>query len=215
MPKKKSETDVVRGQLLNFDTEKVYKQLGYAVQAVKTCTIAMTALMDDVLLTREEQALGKALAGRAQAVATEANEILRLALHLKSSRSELQKKILTSSCEATRVTFEWFKRFLEEHTEEQIKELRPIAEEMEVMLRQLTGLKRMKVEEAAQMEIRLEKYQKALRRKQGKTIPRTTVNPEFQDLTQTPLSETGLDIKALVEGATAEISGSEDRPKPL
>jgi len=190
--------------LLEYDASTLYKQMAYAVQAVQTCHVAMVSLMDHIILTREEDSLGKALAARADAVANESQEILRLALHLKSSRSDLQKQILTNACEASRITMSWFKRFLEEHSQIQMDELKPIAEEMRVVFDELDGLRKMKIEEARHMEEAHEKHKRVQRRKKATTIKHQITNEPLADLPNTP-PEDAVDIKSLFQAAKAEI----------
>lgn len=206
----KSQVEIIRNStLLEYKPDALYKQMAYATQAVRTCTVALTGMMDDIILTQEEDNLGKALAARAEAVATEINDILRQCLHLKSSRSDLQKLILTNTCEATRVTMSWFQKFMDEHSESQLEVLKPIAEEAEILLKELDGLRKLKVEEARKME---EAHEKEIRRnrKQAKVNKHQTMNPPFDDPVDIPIEDTGLDIRALIEQASQDISDKEN-----
>jgi hypothetical protein len=214
MPKAKSDTTVIRNSpLLQYDASALYRQMAFAVQAVQSCHVALVALMDDVALTKEEIELGKGLAARSKAAADEVTEILRLALHLKSSRSDLQKKILTNTCEATRVTIGWFQKFLEEHATSHQDDLAPIAKEMETLFKELNGLKSMKVEEAREMEEFHDKQKRKNRQKKASTIKHQITNEPLLDIPETPV-EDAVDIRKLFDAARAELgSKEEDTPK--
>jgi predicted dienelactone hydrolase len=98
----------------------------------------------------------------------------------------------------------WFKRFLEEHSQVQMDELKPIAEEMRVVFDELDGLRKMKIEEARHMEETHDKHKRAQRRKKATTIKHEITNEPLTDLPNTP-PEDAVDINALFQAAKTEI----------
>lgn len=154
-PEQGKELDIItdRPDLLKYDSQKIYNQLGLAVKASRASRLALNRLAAMVTGMRErDDVLAAGVLARVERLQQEMTECERLVTRLKATSAELKRDQHLAAFQAADMALTYFRDLVADHNEDDRRELQPIVEQLMRLVFMLDELRKLKVDDAANME---------------------------------------------------------------